>query len=42
MLPSYRKIADGVAIARQTSIEAMLQNCPRFAAWVQAIVQRSG
>lgn len=40
MMPGYRKIADGVAIARQTSIDVMLAHCPRFAGWVHKIIAR--
>ncbi len=39
--PSYDKVNDGVIIALEIGIETILQKCPRFAAWVQTLIDKT-
>lgn len=34
---SYQKVVDGTAVAEMTGIEKMMEECPHFARWVQAM-----
>lgn len=34
---SYQKVVDGTAVAEMTGIEKMMEECPYFARWVQAM-----
>ncbi len=37
----YKKVVLGILIAQEIGIETILQKCPRFAAWVQQLIDRT-
>ena len=41
IMPAYQKVDDGNIIALEIGIETILQKCPRFAAWVQKLIDKT-
>lgn len=41
LIPDFAKASDGVEIAQEIGIQTILQKCPRFAAWVQSLIEKT-
>lgn len=37
LLPTYSKIGDGILVAKETGIDAIMKECPHFRNWIQYI-----
>ncbi|MBR3318822.1 MAG: DUF4276 family protein [Atopobiaceae bacterium] len=37
IIPTYKKIIDGIAVAEMVGIDAMIHECPHFSSWISRI-----